>query len=306
MATDNELIQPVANETADRIITGLVTAVPFLLLGVAAWQVWNEALHWRDLAILGAVYVLTGLGITVGFHRLLTHRSFKTSKALRGILAALGSAAIEGPVISWVADHRKHHTFSDADGDPHSPHVGHGGGWRGTLRGLFHAHMGWLFIHTERGAKRRFAGDLMDDPVISFVDRTFLLWAVIGLAVPFALGYAIGGTLVAGLTALLWGGAVRVFLLHHFTYSINSVCHVFGRRQFATDDESRNVIWLALPTFGEAWHNNHHAFPTSAAHGLRRWELDPSAAVIWSLERLGLVWDVVRISPERQAAKAAT
>ena len=266
---------------------------------------WNEALHWRDLAILGVLYLVTGLGITVGFHRLLTHRSFKTSRALRGILAALGSAAIEGPVISWVADHRKHHTFSDEKGDPHSPHVGHGGGWRGTLRGLFHAHMGWLFIHTERGAKRRFAGDLMDDPVISFVDRTFLLWAVIGLAVPFALGYAIGGTLVAGLTALLWGGAVRVFLLHHFTYSINSVCHVFGRRQFATDDESRNVIWLALPTFGEAWHNNHHAFPTSAVHGLRRWELDPSAAVIWSLERLGLVWDVVRISPERQAAKAA-
>jgi stearoyl-CoA desaturase (delta-9 desaturase) len=165
--------------------------------------------------------------------------------------------------------------------------------------------MGWLFIHTERGAKRRFAPDLIDDPVVRFVDRTFLLWAVIGLAVPFALGYAIGGTLVAGLTALLWGGAVRVFLLHHFTYSINSVCHVFGRRQFATDDESRNVIWLALPTFGEAWHNNHHAFPTSAVHGLRRWELDPSAGVIWTLERLGLAWDVVRISPERQAAKAA-
>ena len=305
MATDNELIQPVANETADRIITGLVTAIPFLLLSVAAWQVWNEALHWRDLAILGFVYLVTGLGITVGFHRLLTHRSFKTSRALRGIFAALGSAAIEGPVISWVADHRKHHTFSDEQGDPHSPHVGHGGGWRGTLRGLFHAHMGWLFIHTERGAKRRFAPDLIDDPVVNFVDRTFLLWAVIGLAVPFVLGYAIGGTLVAGLTALLWGGAVRVFLLHHFTYSINSVCHVFGRRPFATDDQSRNVIWLALPTFGEAWHNNHHAFPTSAVHGLRRWELDPSAAVIWTLERLGLAWDVVRISPERQAAKAA-
>jgi len=304
-ATDNELIQPVANETADRIITGLVTAIPFLLLSVAAWQVWNEALAWRDLAIFGAVYVVTGLGVTVGFHRLLTHRSFKTSPALRGIFAALGSAAIEGPVISWVADHRKHHTFSDEQGDPHSPHVGHGGGWSGTLRGLFHAHMGWLFIHTERGAKRRFARDLLDDPVISFVDRTFILWAVLGLAVPFALGYAIGGTLVAGLTGLLWGGAVRVFLLHHVTYSINSVCHVFGRRRFATDDQSRNVLWLALPTFGEAWHNNHHAFPTSAIHGLRRWELDPSAAVIWSLERLGLAWDVVRISPERQAAKTA-
>ena len=301
----SELVQPAAHETTDRIITGLVTAVPFLLLGVAAWQVWNEALHWRDLAILAAVYVLTGLGITVGFHRLFTHRSFKTSRVLRGIFAALGSAAIEGPVISWVADHRKHHTFSDEQGDPHSPHVGHGGGWRGTMRGLFHAHMGWLFIHTERGAKRRFAGDLIDDPVVSFVNRTFVLWAVIGLAVPFALGYAIGGTLVAGLTALLWGGAVRVFLLHHFTYSINSVCHVFGRRRFATDDESRNVFWLALPTFGEAWHNNHHAFPTSAFHGLGRWQLDPSSAVILTLERSGLIWDVVRISPERQAAKAA-
>ncbi len=301
----SELVQPAEHETTDRIITGLVTAVPFLLLGVAAWQVWNEALHWRDLAILAAIYVLTGLGITVGFHRLFTHRSFKTSRVLRGIFAALGSAAIEGPVISWVADHRKHHTFSDEQGDPHSPHVGHGGGWRGTLRGLFHAHMGWLFIHTERGAKRRFAGDLIDDPVVSFVNRTFVLWAVLGLAVPFALGYAIGGTLVAGLTALLWGGAVRVFLLHHFTYSINSVCHVFGRRRFATDDESRNVFWLALPTFGEAWHNNHHAFPTSAFHGLGRWQLDPSSAVILTLERSGLIWDVVRISPERQAAKAA-
>jgi stearoyl-CoA desaturase (Delta-9 desaturase) len=304
--TENGLVQPVAHEAADRVITGLVTALPILLLGVAAWQVWNEALHWRDLAIFGIVYVLTGLGITVGFHRLLTHRSFKTSPALRGVLAALGSAAIEGPVISWVADHRKHHTFADEQGDPHSPHVGHGGGWRGTLRGLFHAHMGWLFIHTQRGAKHRFAPDLIEDPVVAFVDRTFLVWAVVGLAIPFGLGYAIGGTLVAALTGLLWGGAVRVFVLHHVTYSINSICHVFGRRHFATDDESRNVIWLALPTFGEAWHNNHHAFPTSAFHGLRRWQLDPSAAVIRALERLGLVWDVVRVSPERQAAKAVT
>jgi stearoyl-CoA desaturase (delta-9 desaturase) len=294
----------VEHETADRIVTGLVTAVPFLLLAVAAWQVWDQALHWRDLTILAVAYVITGLGVTVGFHRLLTHRSFKTSPLLRGILAAIGSAAIEGPVISWVADHRKHHAFADEPGDPHSPHVGHGGGWRGALRGLFHAHLGWLFIHTERGSKRRFAPDLVNDRVVSAVDRTFLAWAVAGLALPFAAGYLIGGTLVAGLTALLWGGAVRVFLVHHVTYSINSVCHVFGRRRFPTSDESRNVFWLALPTMGEAWHNNHHAFPTSAAHGLRRWELDPSAAVIWTLERLGLAWDVVRISPDRQAAKA--
>jgi stearoyl-CoA desaturase (delta-9 desaturase) len=298
-------IQPAQHETADRIITGLVTVVPILFLGVAAWQLWNKALHWSDLTVFAIVYVATGLGITVGFHRLFTHRSFKTSPWLRGVFAALGSAAIEGPVISWVADHRKHHAFSDEEGDPHSPHVGHGGGLRGALKGFFHAHVGWLFIHTQRGSKPRFAPDLLEDPVVRFVDRTFVLWVVIGLAVPFGLGVAIGGTIVAGLTGLLWGGAVRVFLLHHVTYSINSLCHMFGRRTFETPDESRNLAWLAPLSFGEAWHNNHHAFPTSAVHGLRRWQLDPGALLIGALERLGLVWDVVRPRPEKIASKTA-
>ncbi len=244
--------------------------------------------------------------MTVGFHRLFTHRSFKAKPAVRGTLAILGSIAIEGPVISWVADHRKHHAFSDKVGDPHSPHVDHGGGLRGELRGFVHAHIGWLFVHDQRGSRARYAPDLLRDPVISFVDRTFVLWAVGGLVLPFLLGFAIGGSLAAGLTALLWGGLVRLFVLHHLTYSINSVCHVFGRRRFATTDESRNVFWLALPTFGEAWHNNHHAFPTSAQHGLRKWELDPSALVIRGLEATGLAWDVVRVSPERQQAKLQT
>jgi len=294
----------VAHETLDRFITGLVTVVPIVLLGLAGWQLWNDALRWSDLIIFGIVYVLTGLGITVGFHRLFTHRSFSTSPALRGLFGALGSAAIEGPVISWVADHRKHHACSDREGDPHSPHVDHGGGLRGALKGLFHAHVGWLFIHTQRGSKERFAADLLRDPVVRFIDRTFFVWAVLGLALPFGLGVAIGGTLGAGLTGLLWGGAVRVFVLHHVTYSINSLCHMFGRQHFATKDESRNLAWLSLASLGEAWHNNHHAFPSSAVHGLRRWQPDPSALVIWSLEKLGLVWDVVRIPPERQLAKA--
>jgi stearoyl-CoA desaturase (Delta-9 desaturase) len=249
--------------------------------------------------------VVTGLGVTIGFHRLFTHRSFATSRVLRGVFAALGSAAIEGPVISWVADHRKHHACSDREGDPHSPHVDHGGGMGGALKGLFHAHVGWLFIHTQRGSKERFAPDLLRDPVIRFIDRTFFVWATLGLAIPFGLGVAIGGSIGAGLTGLLWGGAVRVFVVHHVTYSINSLCHMFGRQPFATKDESRNLAWLALPTFGEAWHNNHHAFPTSAIHGLRRWQPDPSAMVILALEKLGLVWDVVKIPPERQAAKSA-
>jgi stearoyl-CoA desaturase (delta-9 desaturase) len=300
-------VEPVAHETRDRVITGLVTGIPFIALGFVAWQAWEKTLHWHDLAVFAIVYLATALGITVGFHRLLTHRSFATTGHVRAILAALGSAAIEGPVISWVADHRKHHAFSDRDGDPHSPHVGHDGRWR-AVRGLAHAHLGWLFVHTARGAKRRYAPDLLDDPIIRFIDRSFLLWAALGLAVPFALGVAIGGTVTTGLTGLLWGGAVRIFLVHHVTYSINSLCHFFGRRPFATGDESRNLAWLALPSLGEAWHNNHHAFPTSAGHGLRRWEkaLDPSGWVIRLLERGGLAWDVVGVSPERMEAKAVS
>jgi stearoyl-CoA desaturase (delta-9 desaturase) len=167
-----------------------------------------------------------------------------------------------------------------------------------------HAHVGWLFLHDQRGARARYAPDLLADPAIRFVDRTFIVWAVAGLAAAFALGVAIGGSVAAGLTGLLWGGAVRLFVLHHMTYSINSICHVFGRRAFNTTDESRNVFWLALPTFGEAWHNNHHAFPTSARHGLGRWQLDPSALVIRALAGCGLAWDVVTVSPDRQRRKA--
>jgi stearoyl-CoA desaturase (delta-9 desaturase) len=298
-------VQPVANETRDRIITGLVTLLPFVALGVAGWQVWSELLGWHDLVVFGVMYALTGLGVTVGFHRHLTHRAFATKPWVRGTLAVLGSAAIEGPVISWVADHRKHHAFADQPGDPHSPHVDHGGGLSGALRGLAHAHVGWLFIHTHRGAKQRYAPDLLADPVVRFVDRTFLVWAVGGLLAAFALGYAIGGTLTAALTGLLWGGGVRMLVVHHVTYSINSLCHFFGRQRFATADHSRNLAWLAPFTFGEAWHNNHHAFPTSAEHGLGRREFDISALVIRMLERVGLAWDVVRVSPERQAAKLA-
>jgi stearoyl-CoA desaturase (delta-9 desaturase) len=261
-------------------------------------------MRWSDLAVFLIMYALTGLGVTVGFHRLFTHRSFKTTRPLRVTFAILGSAAIEGPVIAWVADHRKHHAFSDEEGDPHSPHVDHGQGLRGALRGLLHAHVGWLFLHTQRGSKKRYAPDLQDDPGIAYVDRTFPLWAVAGLVVPFGLGVAFGGDLHAGVTGMLWGGLMRVLVLHHVTYSINSLCHFFGRRSFDTGDESRNLAWLAPFSFGEAWHNNHHAFPTSAAHGLRRWQIDPSALFIRALERVGLAWDVVRVSPERVSGKA--
>jgi stearoyl-CoA desaturase (delta-9 desaturase) len=300
-------VQPCANESLDRFLTGLITVLPFVGLGLVVWQLWESLLHPSDIVVFAIMYLTTTAGITVGFHRLFTHRSFKTTRPVKAVLAVLGSAAIEGPIVAWVADHRKHHAFADMEGDPHSPHVGHGGGLRGVLRGLGHAHVGWLFDHTQRASKERYAPDLLADPVVSFVNRTFFVWAVAGLLVPFGLGWLIGGSFFAACTGLLWGGLVRMLVLHHVTYSINSLCHFFGRRSFPTADESRNLAWLAPFSMGEAWHNNHHAFPTSAEHGLRRWErlMDPSALLIGALEKAGLAWDVVRISPERQASKAA-
>jgi stearoyl-CoA desaturase (delta-9 desaturase) len=302
-AATRDDVEPVVHERRDRTITVIVTAAPILSLFGAGWLLWDRVLGWNDLFVFGLLYLLTGFGVTIGFHRLLTHRAFKTTRTVRAVLAILGSAAIEGPVISWVADHRKHHAFSDREGDPHSPHVDHGHGWRGAARGLLHAHVGWLFIHTHRGRRSRYAPDLLADPVVSWVDRTFLVWATAGLVAAFTLGVLFGGRLRDGFTGLLWGGAVRILVLHHVTYSVNSLCHFFGRERFDTGDRSRNLGWLAPLSLGEAWHNNHHAFPTSAAHGLRRREFDPSAWVIRGLERVGLAWDVVRVSPERQAAK---
>src|SRR5215216_837471 len=185
-------VEPVANEALDRFLTGTFTVVPFLAVGAAGVLAWQSFLHWSDIIVFLIGYVLTGLGITVGFHRHLTHRAFKAKKWVRAMFAAFGSAAIEGPVIAWVADHRKHHAFADIEGDPHSPHVDHGHGLRGAVRGLLHAHVGWLFLHTQRGKKARYAPDLIADPTISFVDRTFFAWALGGLLAAFALGWLIG------------------------------------------------------------------------------------------------------------------
>ena len=280
--------------------------VPMPLVGVIAAVVvlWNRAVGPLELTLLVALYVLTAFGITLGFHRTFTHRALETSPAVRAILAVLGSMAVEGSVIAWVADHRKHHAFTDQDGDPHSPHLS-GPGFVGAIKGLWHAHIGWLFESVGTAERNRFAPDLVKDRALRVIDRLFFLWVVLGFAIPFALGWIIGGGIGTALTALLWGGFVRVFLLHHVTWSINSVCHFFGRKRFDVDDESTNVFWLAPFSMGEAWHHNHHAFPTSAFHGLRFWErvADPTGLLIALLEKLGIVWAVVRVSPDRQAAR---
>jgi stearoyl-CoA desaturase (delta-9 desaturase) len=296
---------PIEHETIDRVVRTLVVGLPLAAIGVAGWLAWGGSLHWHDLVVLAITYSLTGAGITVGFHRLFTHRSFKTTRPLRALRAVLGSMAVEGSVVDWVATHRKHHSYSDRPGDPHSPHADHAPGWRGAVAGLVHAHVGWMFRGKDMANPGRYARDLLADRDLRFIGRTFPLWVVLGFALPFGLGVALTGSVVGGLTGLLWGGAVRVFLLHHATFSINSLCHFFGRRAFATGDESRNLAWLAPITFGEAWHNNHHAFPTSARHGLGRWQLDPGAWLISALERCRLAWDVVLPSAGRVEEKRA-
>lgn len=278
--------------------------VPFLGFLVALALLWGTLVHWSSLLTLALMYFGCLLGVTLGFHRLLTHRSFKTYKWVQYVVAAIGSMAVEGPVMAWVADHRKHHAHTDRDGDPHSPH-GHGDGVKGAIAGLWHAHVGWLFARSGRAEPARYARDLYEDRGMRLIHSTFGIWVAIGLAIPFALGYLLMGTLAGALEAMLWGGLVRIFLMHHVTWSINSVCHFFGRRRFQTDDYSTNVFWLSILSAGESWHHNHHTFPRSAFHGLKAWELDPTAWVIRAMRALRLAWDVVEITPERQAQKLA-
>lgn len=275
--------------------------VPFLAVLAAIPLLWNSLVGTTDLAIAVGIYLATAFGVTIGYHRLLTHRAFETHRPLKYLFAILGSMAVQGPVIGWVADHRKHHAHTDEEGDPHSPHVGHGTG----VRGLWHAHVGWLWEQNGIADGKKYAPDLLEDDGMRFISRNFLVWVALSLLLPFALGFAISGTLTGALLALFWGGFVRIFLLHHITWSINSVCHFFGQRRFATDDKSTNVFWLALPSLGEAWHHNHHAFPRAAVQGLKWWEIDISGVVIRSMKAVGLAWNVVQITPERQEQKLA-
>ena len=276
-----------------QVITLLAVIVPPFGLLAAAVGLWGIALSWLDLAVFVVLYALCGLANSVGYHRLFTHRSFETRPVIRATLAILGSMTLQGPVTQWVTDHRKHHALSDQHGDPHSPHAGHGGGAWGAVKGFVHAHVGWLF--RTKGMERglHYGRDLYEDRLIRTIDRLYLLWVVLTFALPFAAGYLAGGfSWLLGLQALVWGGLIRIFAYQHATFSVNSICHMFGRRTYRSRDESRNNWVIAALTFGEGWHNNHHAFPSSARHGLDRLQLDVSWWTIRVLEKLGLAWDV--------------
>jgi stearoyl-CoA desaturase (Delta-9 desaturase) len=287
---DSEAGIPDRKTWTQQVTLTIFLVVPFIAVMAAIPVAWGWGLTWRDAVIGLAMYVITGLGITVGFHRYLTHRSFRAKRWVRVSLAVCGSMAIQGSAIQWVADHRKHHRFSDKEGDPHSPWR-YGTDFKAVSKGFFYSHVGWLY-DWDKTSEAHYAPELVADRDINWISRTFIGWVGLSVLLPAVVGGLWSWSWQGALTAFFWAGLVRIFLLHHVTFSINSVCHISGRRPFRTRDRSQNVWWLAIPSFGESWHNFHHAEPTSARHGVRLFEIDTSAIMIKVMEKLRWVTDV--------------
>jgi stearoyl-CoA desaturase (Delta-9 desaturase) len=294
-------IAPEPDSSLDRFLVAVFVAVPLLAVLAAIPLAWGWGLGWHDIVIAFVFYVVTGMGITMGFHRHFTHSSFKAAKPLHVSLAIAGSLAIEGPVLVWVADHRRHHKYSDKEGDPHSPWR-FGNDWKALTKGLLYAHIGWMF-NPNRTSQQKFCPDLLADPPIRRVSDTFPLWVAVSLLAPALIGGLWSMSLAGALTAFFWASLVRICLLHHVTWSINSVCHTFGNEDFDVRDKSRNVAWLAIPSFGESWHNLHHSDPTCARHGALKGQIDISARAIWIAEKLGWAWDVRWPDEQRLSGK---
>ena len=275
---------------AQQIITGVFVGVPMLALVAAIPFAWGWGLGWHDVVIAAVFYWVTGLGITVGYHRYFTHGSFKAKTPLRVALAVAGTMAMQGPVITWVSDHRKHHKYSDREGDPHSPWR-YGDNARALAKGLFYAHILWLFDPNQT-SQEKFSPDLLADKNIARVDKLFAPLVGVSLLGPALIGGLWGMSWHGAITAFFWAGLVRITLLHHVTWSINSICHTFGNKDWESRDKSRNVSWLAIASFGESWHNLHHVDPTCARHGALKGQIDQSARVIWAFEKLGWAYDV--------------
>ncbi|HVE76833.1 MAG TPA: acyl-CoA desaturase [Actinomycetota bacterium] len=300
--SDITIVIPEVENRLERRLTLVITILPFLAVVIAIPVFWNRGIGVLDLSLFLAFYVFSGMGVTIGFHRYFTHRSFKAKPWVRAALAVAGSFSVQGSIIKWVADHRRHHAFSDQPGDPHSPHLAEAEGFKGVVTGLWHAHIGWFF-DTDMTNIKKYAPDLIKDKVINRISRLTPLWIILSFTLPALIGLAVTRTVSGMLTALLWGSLVRIFFLHHITWSINSICHFFGKRTFEVADQSTNNLPMALLSFGEGWHNNHHAFPTSAVHGFEKGQLDPSGFAITLMERLGLVYDVKRPSAQDLAEK---
>jgi stearoyl-CoA desaturase (delta-9 desaturase) len=287
--------------SGEKTLVAIFVVVPFLALLAAIPLAWGWGLGWHDIVIALVFYTISGLGISMGFHRYFTHKSFKANTGLKVALAVAGSLAIEGPVLTWVADHRRHHKYSDREGDPHSPWR-FGTDTRALVKGLAFAHVGWLFDgnHT---SQEKFCPDLLADAKIKRVSDSFTALVVASLLAPALIGGLWSMSWQGAVTAFFWGSLVRIALLHHVTWSINSICHTFGKEEFEVRDKSRNVNWLAILSFGESWHNLHHSDPTCARHGALKGQIDIAARVIWFCEKLGWATDVRWPDTDRLAAK---
>jgi stearoyl-CoA desaturase (Delta-9 desaturase) len=279
-----------------------VIVIPFLGTIAAMALLWGYAFHMHHAVMLLAGYAMTAMGITIGYHRYFTHKSFECVAPVKFALGVMGSMAVEGPVMTWVSRHRRHHQHSDDHDDPHSPHH-HGDGVKGVLLGALHAHMGWLFDDDKPGLER-YIPDLMASKMTRTVDKLFIFWFILSLIIPAVIGGLVMMTWMGALLGLIWGGLVRIFVVHHITWSINSVCHIWGSQDYKSHDESRNNALFGILAFGEGWHNNHHAFPASARHGLKWWQFDSSYIIIRILEKLGLAWNV-KVPSEAHLAKKA-
>jgi len=298
---EENLDLPVGLPLGQRVANLFIILVPFAALLVGMAYAWGWGLGWTEMAILAVMYALTGFGVTIGYHRYFTHRSFETGPVMTTILGVLGSMSVEGSIMRWVAYHRAHHQHSDQAGDPHSPHT-HGGGVRNALKGFWHAHAGWMFSPALPDLKR-YVPDLLKRRHVRVLSLLFPLWAVLGLMIPALAGGLITMSWTGALLGFIWGGLVRILLIHHVTWSVNSICHLWGWRPFRSYDHSRNNPIVGVFALGEGWHNNHHAFPASARHGLRWWQVDLSWMLIWVMARLGLVRKVRVPAPDRIAAK---
>lgn len=288
----------------DRLFTAVVVTVPLVALAVAVGYFWHHGVGWFDIALAAALYVVTGFGISLGFHRLFTHCSFRARRGLRITLAVAGSLAAEGSLISWVSHHRRHHAFADREGDPHSPWTGKHGRLRRT-RGLLHAHVGWLFSTAPSNATR-WSRDLLADRDIVLISRLAPMWPVLSLGLPFGIGWAVTRSVVGATLAMVWAGAIRIGVLHHVTWSVNSIGHMFGKRPYVSSDRSGNIAWLGVVSFGDSWHNSHHAFPAVARHGCDPGQIDPSAALLSVFERVGWATQVRWPNPASLARRAAS
>ncbi len=300
--TEDATLEPITLGTRVANLIGIT--VPFAGLIVAIAMLWGWGFSWIHGVLLASLYLVTALGITVGYHRYFTHKSFETPRWMQAIFAILGGMAFEGAVLTWVANHRLHHQHSDRPGDPHSPHE-HGEGVMGVVKGFWHAHIGWIFRATDPGNMAKYVPDLAKDRMLRTIGSLWSVWAIAGLILPAVIAGLVTGTWSGAFLGFLWGGLVRVFLVHHVTWSVNSVCHIWGSRPFRSADESRNNPIFGLLAMGEGWHNNHHAFPASARHGLRWWEFDISYWTIRAMKLVGLAWDVNVPSQKRMMAKMA-